>query len=174
MSAKKVDVPCVVCNPAGAQPGDYCEKHYDELHLLDHRFEILFRLQRMFRGRDYEIYDVFLQGECDPCGRVIVAEIDPENLSLTVMVSEDLDLNVRIKEYDVLKTEKTFRDKLKERIERDIIHSWYGNVSACIEVFSILDRRPEHWDIASMGSDTGEEEEAPEPNPQDGGKHLIH
>jgi len=174
MSPKKADVPCVVCNPAGAQSGDYCERHYDELHRLDHRFEILFRLQRTFRGKDYEIYDLFLQGECDSSGRIIVAETDPENLVLTVMISEDLDLNARIKEYDALRIEKTVRDKLRERIERDIIHSWYGNASACIEVFSIVDRPPEHWDITAVEQDAGEEEEGTEPHPQDGGKHSIH
>jgi hypothetical protein len=174
MSPKKAEVPCVVCNSAGAQPGDYCERHLEEVHRLDHSFEHLFRLQRTFRGRDYEIYDVFLQGECGASGRIIVAETDPENLVLTVMVSEELDLNARIKEYDALKIEKTFRDKLRERIERDIIRSWYGNASACIEVFSILDRQPEHWDISAGEPDPGEEEEMGEPHPHDGNKHSVH
>jgi hypothetical protein len=174
MSRKNADVPCVVCNPAGAQPGDYCERHYEELHRLDHKFEVLFRLQRTFRGKDYEIYDVFLQGECDPSGRIIVAETDPENLVLTVMISEDLDLNAHVKEYDALKIEKTLRDKLRERIERDVIRSWYGNASACIEVFSILDRQPEHWDISAGEPDSGDEEEVTDPHPKDGGKHSIH
>ena len=174
MFSKKADVPCMVCNPADAKPGEYCEQHHEELHRLDHKFEVLFRMQRSFRGKDYEIYEVFLQGECDPCGRIIVAETDPENLVLTVMISEDLDLNASIKEYDALKTPKTFRDKLRERIERDIIHSWYGSASACIEVFSILDRQPEHWDVTVEESEIGEDEESTEPNPQDGGKHSIH
>jgi hypothetical protein len=147
MSPKKPEVPCMVCNSAGAQPGDYCERHHEELHRLDHQYEILFRLQRSSRGKDHEIYNIFLQGDCDPCGRIMVAETDPESLMLTVLISGDLDLNARIKDYDALKTQRTYRDKLRERIEHDIIHSWYGNASACVDVFSILDRRPEHWDI---------------------------
>jgi hypothetical protein len=175
MSAKKKNAtPCVICNATGAQPGDYCEKHQEELHRLDHQYETLFRLQRSSRGKDHEVYNVYLRGDCDPCGRIMVAETDPESLMLTVLISGNLDLNSSISDYEALKAPCTYADKLRERIENDIIRSWHGNPSACVDVFSILDRQPEHWDVVAQERSAEEDEEALEPHPPSGKKHSIH
>jgi hypothetical protein len=100
--AKGAKSPCVVCNPSLAEPGEYCEKHREELHQLDHRYETIFRLQRVSRGRGHEAFELFLQGECDPCGRIVVTETDPENLAITILLTAELDLESRIQDYATL------------------------------------------------------------------------
>ena len=170
MPAKKTELRCVVCSPAEARPGDYCDLHRDELHRLDHEYETLFRLERISRGKDHETYLLYLQGECDPCGRVIVSETDPENLAVLVLVPGDLDLDARITEYDALKIERTYGDKLRERLEHEIVHSWYGSARACVDIFRTTTDAPTHWDIAPRPERSDEEEShAPE-----GGSHSVH
>lgn len=172
MQPKKGEGPCVVCDPAEAQPGDYCEAHRDELHRLDHQYESLFRIQRTSRGKDHETYHLFFEGDCDPCGRVLVTETDPENLAITVLISSDVNLDARIEDYDSLKIEKTYGDQLRDRIEQEIIHSWYGNSRACVDIFRTTLEHPQHWDIAPRDEET--EEEGSDPEPTGGSKHSIH
>ena len=170
-------LPCIVCNPEEAVTGDYCEAHRTELHRLDHQYETLFRLQRTSRGKDHETYDLFLQGDCDPCGRVMVTETDPENLALTVLIANDLTLDARIVDYDTLKIEKTYGDQLRDRIQHEIIHSWYGNARACVDIFFTTFSNPQHWDVAPREdqSDEGDEdEEGSPPHGPHGGKHSVH
>ena len=174
MQGKKSEVPCIVCNAAEAEPGDYCDAHGEQVHRLDHQYETFFRLQRSSRGKDHETFDLFLQGNCDPCGRVMVSETDPENLMVTVLISAAVDLNARITEFASLQIERTYGDQLRERIEREIIHSWYGNARACIEIFRVAESRPQHWDVAARERTTEEEEESSEPHPTEGGKRSIH
>ncbi len=173
MTAKKAEVPCVVCNPIDAEPGEYCERHSEELHRLDHQYEVLFRLQRVSRGRGHECYHIFLQGDCEPSGRVLVNETDPDNLAVTVLVSADLNLDARISGYEALKMERTYADQLQDRIRQDVVHSWYGNARACIEVFRINANPPLHWDVEPRG-DSSEDEETPDPHPALGSKHSVH
>jgi hypothetical protein len=164
-----------VCSPGLAEPGEYCDRHREELHRLDHQYETLFRLQRVSRGRDHETHYVFLQGDCDPSGRVIVSETDPGNLSITVLVNSALALDALISGYEALKITRTYEDQLRDRIEQDIIYSWYGNARACIEVFRITPGAPLHWDVEARGSDAdAEEEEDPGPHPGQGNKHFVH
>ena len=172
MSGKNAEAPCVVCNPSEAEAGDYCETHREELHRLDHRFEGLFRLQRISRGKGHEIYELFLQGECDPCGRMMVAETDPENLTINVLLSSDLDLETRIAEFGALGIEKTYADQLRTRIQQEIVHSWYGNARACVDIFRIAVSAPEHWDLDAR-AEPGEDE-GPDAHTPPGGKHSIH
>ena len=174
VSAKKLESPCVVCNPDEAQPGEYCQQHSDQLHRLDHQYETLFRLQRTSRGKDHETYNLFLQGDCDPCGRILVSETDPENLFITILISRDLNLDTIIADYNALKVEKTFADQLRERIRQEIIHSWYGNARACVEIFRTTADQPQHWDIDPRVEHAMEEEEGDEPQPPRGGKHSVH
>jgi len=172
MAAKKAETPCMVCNPADARAGDYCERHREELHRLDHQYQRLFRLQRLSRGKDHETYNLFFQDDCDPCGRVFVAETDPDNLSLVVLVSADLNLDSRITEYASFGIEKTYGDQLRARIQREIIHSWYGNARACVDVYRTTVEQPQHWDVDSRER-AGEDEDA-EVEPPPGGKHSVH
>jgi hypothetical protein len=177
MARKSADSPCVVCDPDEAQGGEYCEAHRNELHRLDHQYETLFRLQRTSRGKDHETYDVFMQGACDPCGRVLVTETDPENLVLTVLLANDVNLETRLTDYDSLRIEKTYGDQLRERIEAQIIHSWYGNARACVDVFHTTFGSPQHWDVAAreQNEDDEEEDEAgSSPHGSQGGKHSVH
>lgn len=174
MAARKAEVPCVVCNPENAEPGEYCERHREELHRLDHQYETLFRLQRVSRGRGHESYHLFLQGDCDPSGRVLVNETDPDNLAITVLITGDLSLDARISGYDALKIERTYGDHLLDRIRQDIIHSWYGNARACVEVFRITAEPALHWDVEPRSEGDDEEEEGPNPHPSPGNKHSIH
>ncbi len=173
MSTKKANEPCMICSPGDAEPGEYCAEHHEELHRLDHQFETLFRLQRVSRGRGHESYHVFLQGDCDPSGRIFVNETDPDNLSITVLVSRDLNLDARLSGYEALKIERTYGDHLRDRIRQDIVHSWYGNARACIEVFRITTDLPLHWDVESRG-ETEEEEESPDSHKVQGSKHSVH
>ncbi len=173
MTLKKAEVPCLACNPAGAEPGEYCERHSEELHRLDHRNEVLFRLQRVSRGRGHESYHIFLQGDCDPSGRVLVTETDPDNLAITVLISHDLNLDARISGYEALKIDRTYGDQLRDRIRQDVIYSWYGNARACVEVFRIGAEAPLHWDVESRG-ENDDEEEGPNPHPTQGEKHSVH
>jgi hypothetical protein len=174
MSANKPAIPCVVCNPADAEPGELCDKHREELHRLDHQYETLFRLQRTSRGKDHETYELFLQGECDPCGRIVVTETDPENLFVTVLLSSEINLDELLGGYSQLGIEKKYGDLLRERIQREIIHSWYGNARACVDVFRITAEQPRHWDIAPRGEQAEEQEDGSEPHPPQGGKHSVH
>ena len=167
MTKKNQGLPCVVCNPDEAEPGEYCDSHRDELHRLDHQFQSLFRLQRTSRGQDHESYNLYLRGECTPCGRILVTESDPEHLAITVLLSGDLNLNSTIAKYDNLKIPKTYGDQLRERIEQEIIHSWYGNARACVDVLRLTAEPPTHWDVDSRG-DQEEAEDSDSPPPQDG------
>jgi hypothetical protein len=173
MAAKKEEAPCVVCNPDDAETGEYCERHREELHRLDHQYETLFRLQRVSRGRGHESYQLFLQGDCDPSGRILISETDPDNLAITVLISGDLKLDVRIPGYEALMIERTYGEHLRDRIEQDIIHSWYGNARACVEVFRITAEPPLHWDVEPRG-EVDEEEDSSNPHRSEGSKHSIH
>jgi len=172
MAGRKGNDPCVVCNPESAEPGEYCGKHRDELHRLDHQYEGLFRLARTSRGKDHETYNVFLQGDCDPSGRILVTETDPENLALTVLLSTDLDLDARIADYSRLGISRTYGDQLRERLQKEIIHSWYGNARACIDIFRTALDKSQHWDVAPR-EEYGEDETATIP-PDEGGGHSVH
>ncbi len=172
MAEKKAGVPCVVCNPSDAEPGEYCDTHREELHRLDHQYENLFRLQRISRGKGHEAYELYLQGECDPCGRLTVAETDPENLAIVILLSSDLDLEAHIAEYGALGIQRTFADQLRQRIQQEVVHSWYGNARACIDVFRITNNLPQHWDIDPRAEPT--DEEGLEPHVPFGGKHSVH
>ncbi len=172
MPKKNQGAPCIVCNPGEAEPGDYCDSHRDELHRLDHQFESLFRLQRTSRGKDHESYNLHLRGECNPCGRILVTETDPENLSITVLISGDLNLDARIADYNSLKIEKSYGDQLRDRIQQEIIHSWYGNTRACVDIFHTTAEQPEHWDVGPREETA--EEEGSEPDLPQGGKHSVH
>ena len=172
MASKKAEVPCAVCNPIEAEPGEYCETHREELHRLDHEYESLFRLQRTCRGRGHETYEIFVQGECDPRGRVLVAETDPENLAVTVLLSDDLNLDSRLAGYDALGIERTFGDHLRTKIQQEIVFSWYGNARACVEVFRITKQPPQHWDLEPRLEPT--DDESLDPHPPTSTKHSIH
>ena len=172
MAARKVNEPCVVCDPEGAEPGEYCGKHRDELHRLDHQYEALFRLARTSRGKDHETYNIFLQGECDPCGRIIVTETDPENLALTVLLSTNLDLDTRISDYARLGISRTYGDQLRERLQHEVIHSWYGNARACVDIFRTALDNPQHWDVAPR--EEFSEDDNPEAPPHEDGGHSVH
>jgi hypothetical protein len=170
MALKKGSSPCAICNPSNAEPGEYCDAHSEELHRLDHHYETLFRLQRISRGKDHESYHVFLTGRCDPCGRVLVNETDPENLAITVLISNEVDLETRIAEYQALGIDRTWADQLRQRVE-EVIHSWYGNSRACVDVYSVTTDQPDHWDIARREEQTEEEPAESHPVP---GKHSVH
>jgi hypothetical protein len=172
MPEKKTEVLCVVCNPTEAQPGDYCDLHRDELHRLDHQYETLFRLRRTSRGKDHETYSLFMQGDCESCGRVLVTETDPGNLAITVLISSDLNLDTPIADYNSLMIERTFGDELHDRIEQGIIHSWYGNARACVDVYRTTAEQPIHWDVAPR--EQGAEEETSEAEQPQGGRNSVH
>lgn len=172
-SATHEGLPCVVCNDRGAEPGDYCEVHREELHRLDHQYQNLFRIQRLSRGKDHESYNLYLHDTCQPSGRILVSETDPENLAITVLIANDLNLDTVISEYDSLKLRRTHGDLLKERIQQEIIHSWYGNARACIDIFPTTIDRPQHWDISPREEESSEEESY-EPHSPEGGKNSIH
>jgi hypothetical protein len=172
MAVRKDRPPCLVCNPGNAVEGDYCSTHREELHRLDHQYEGLFRLQRTSRGKDHETYSLYLQGDCEPCARVFVTETDPENLSMTVLLSPDLDLDARIAEYARFGVVRTYADQIRERIEKEIIHSWYGNSRACVDIFRAPLHNPLHWDVAPR-EDYNEEENPDLPPPEEGG-HSVH
>ena len=172
-SAKIEGLPCVVCNASGAEKGDYCEAHREELHRLDHQYQSLFRLQRTARGKDHESYNLFLHDNCQPCGRVLVTETDPENLAITVLIANDLNLDTVISEYDSLRLRRTYGDLLRDRIQQEIIHSWYGNARACVDLFTTNVDQPQHWDVAPRDEESGEEE-GYEPQAPEGGNSSIH
>jgi hypothetical protein len=172
MSAKKVDVPCVVCNPAEAEPDEYCEAHREQLHRLDHQYETLFRFQRTCRGRGHEIYEIFLQGECDPRGRVLVAETDPDNLSITILLADDLDLDTRLTGYSSLGIEKSYGDYLREKLQQEVVYSWYGNARACVDIFRLSNHHPQHWDLEPRLEQS--DDDGSDPRPPAGNKHSIH
>ena len=170
MKSKKSGGHCVICNPENAQPEEYCETHREELHRLDHQYETLFRLQRTSRGKDHETFNIlFMPGDCEPGGRVIVTETDPENLVITVVIHSDINLDTRISDYDRLGIERTYGDQLQERIRLEIVHSWYGSARACIDVFQTTSPEPQHWDIEPRDEQAEDSPHSPEP-----GKHSIH
>jgi hypothetical protein len=174
MGSTKKNVPCVICNPGEAEPEEYCDRHTEQLHQLDHRYETLFRLHRISRGKGHEAYHLFLQGQCDPCGRVLVYETDPENISVTILVAASVDIDAEIQEYRDLGIDRTYADQLRLRVE-EVIHSWYGNSRACLDVYRITSDQPEHWDIARREEEEGDEESAEPHEPRSpGGKHSIH
>jgi hypothetical protein len=132
----------------------------------------MFRLQRISRGRGHEAYELFLQGGCDPCGRIVVTETDPENLAITILLSSDLDLEGRIQEYAALGVERTNADQIRTRIQQEVVYSWYGNARACVDIFRVSHLNPLHWDI-DQRAEPGEEESS-EPSQPQGPKHSIH
>ncbi|MBI4484221.1 MAG: hypothetical protein HY652_15200 [Acidobacteria bacterium] len=151
---------CLVCDPDGpGSPGDYCQKHGEELHRLDHRYMSLFQLQRSSRGKDFESYNLFMQGDCDPLGRVLAVETDPDQLEVIVVLHSDVNLANRIGEYSPYRVEKTYANLLTDLITRDVVHSWYGNVRACVTLYRTDLNRPEHWDIPARGEEEEEKEE---------------
>ncbi len=171
MKPKKA--PCAICDPGTAREGEYCERHHEELHRLNHQYETLFRLQRVSRGKGHESYQIYVQGDCDPTGRVLITETDPENLSITVLINMDLDLDARLSGYDALNIEKTYGDQLRERIQIDIVQSWYGNARACIEVYRVAVEMPLHWDIEAL-HEGAEDDDSSELHPGPGSKHSVH
>ncbi len=172
MSAKKVPiVPCLVCNPREAEPGEYCDAHSEQLHRLEHKYETLFRLRRNVRGKDHESYDLFMQGNCEPSGRILISETDPESLAITILIFRDLDLDAQIADYGSLGIERTYGDHLRDRVHQEIVHSWYGNARACVDIF-FTPASPQHWDLDSREEQS--EEESTEPHSPQGGKHSIH
>jgi hypothetical protein len=173
-SGIKTDPPCIVCNPDNARQGEYCPTHLDQLQHLDLQCESLFRFQRISRGKGHETYNIYLQGDIDPCGKILVAETDLENLFITVMVSDEINLEATIAEYDFFKIVRTFGDQLQLRIRQEIVYSWYGNARACIEVFRILPDRPQHWDIESRADYIAAEEEVPDSHFPQGNKNSVH
>jgi len=172
MPVKNSNAPCLVCNPVGAQTGEYCEKHKEDLHNLDHQFESLFRLRRTSRGKDHETFDILLQGECDACGRIFLTETDPDNLSLTMIVDHDVDLDTRIAEYEALGIRRTWGDHLREKIQQELVHSWYGNARACIDIFHSNIGNRLHWDIEPREEESEEEDFGTEPHPPSGSRHV--
>jgi hypothetical protein len=175
MTAKKSRQPCAVCNPADASPGEYCEEHREELHKLEHQYESLFRLRRTSRGKDHESYDILLQGECEPCGRLLVAESHPDNLAMTLILAQDIDLDTRLPEYDALGIPRTWGDNLKEKIQQELIYCWYGDARACVDVFHSNIENRQHWDFEPRDEDSEDGEMGPEPHaPGNGGKHSVH
>jgi hypothetical protein len=168
MTVKKTGtVPCLVCNPKDAEPGEYCETHGEELHRLEHKYEALFRFKRNVRGKDHEAYDIFSQGQCDPSGRILISETDPENLSITVLIFDDLDLNTPMTDYGTLGINRNYGD----RIQHEIVHSWYGNARACVEIFR-TSGMPQHFDLDSREGQG--EEDSSDVHPSQGGKHSVH
>jgi hypothetical protein len=174
MAAKNSKTPCLVCNPADAHAGEYCEKHKEELHNLEHQFEALFRFRRTSRGKDHETYEILLQGECDACGRVFLTETDPDNLNLTLIVDHDVDLDTRMAEFETLGIRKTWGDHLREKIEHELVHSWYGNARACIDIFQSNIGSRRHWDIEPREEESDDEDFSAEPHTPSGGKHSVH
>jgi hypothetical protein len=171
MKTRKSGSLCFVCNPDTAEPGQYCETHSEELHRLDHQYETLFRLQRTSRGKDHEGFHLyFMPGDCEPAGRIIVTETDPDNLLVNVMLTSDLDLDSRIADYEKLGIERTYGDQLRERIKMEIVHSWYGTARACVDIFRTTNPQAQHLDIEPRG----EEGDDSGPHPPDQGKHSVH
>ncbi|MEJ2111638.1 MAG: hypothetical protein P8Z37_17360 [Acidobacteriota bacterium] len=166
--------PCVVCNPDNARQGEYCQTHLEQLQHLDLQCESLFRFQRVSRGKGHECYNIFLQGDIDPCGKVLASETDLENLFITVLIADNINLEATIAEYDFFKIERTFGDQLQIRLRQEIVHSWYGNARACIEVYRIIPEQPQHWDIESRADYTATEEELPDSHFPQGNKDSIH
>lgn len=115
-----------------------------------------------------------MQGDIDPCGKVLATETDLENLLITILISDGINLEATIPEYDFFKIVRTFGDQLQLRIRQEIVYSWYGNARACIEVFRIIPEQPQHWDIESRAEDFAAEEEVPDPHFPQGNKNSIH
>jgi hypothetical protein len=175
MRGKKSESPCMICRPLEAQDGEYCEKHREELHDLEHRYEGQFRLKRAARGKDHETYDIFMAAECDPCGRVVIQETDPEQLSVTLLISQALKLDAVLPEYDTLGIHKTLGDLLRDRISLELIHSWYGNARACVDIFLTDFATQQHWDVEPRNPEPEDGPETPaDPNSPGGGRHSVH
>jgi hypothetical protein len=175
MTAKNPKSPCMICNPAGAHEGDYCERHQEELHRLEHQYEGLFRLQRGARGKDHEAYDIYMQSQCHPCGRILLQETDPDNLAITVLLVEDIKLDTGLPEYDALGIRRTWGDLLRTKISEELVQSWYGNARACVDLFQTNFGNQLHWDVEPPNPLIDEDENAPpDPHSHGGGKHSIH
>jgi hypothetical protein len=172
MAMKKAQVPCAICNPVEAEQGEYCETHREELHRLDHQYESLFRIQRTCRGKGHETFEIFVQGECDPRGRILVSETDPDNLAITILLTDDLDLDTRLAGYSDLGIEKSHGDYLRSKIQQEIVFSWYGNARACVDIFRVTKQHPQHWDLEARIEPP--EEDGIEPHPPSSNKHSIH
>ena len=175
MTAKNSNSPCMICNPAGAQEGEYCERHQEELHRLEHRYEGLFRLQRGARGKDHEAYEIHVQSQCNPCGRLLLQETDPDNLAITVLLAEDVKLDTELPEYEALGIHRTWGDLLRVKISQELVQSWYGNARACVDLFHTNFGSQLHWDVEPPDSEVeGDENAPPEPHSHGGGRHSIH
>ncbi len=175
MTPKENKTSCMICNPGGSQEGEYCERHQEELHLLEHRYEGLFRLQRGARGKDHEVYDIYMQSQCEPCGRVLLQETDPDNLAVTVLLAEEVSLDTGLPEYKSLGIRRTWGDLLRAKISQDLVQGWYGNMRACIDVFQTNFGSQLHWDVEPPDATTDEDDDGPpDPHTHGGGKHLIH
>jgi hypothetical protein len=170
--SKKVGRACSICSPGEAEPGQYCEAHRETLHQLEHQYEPYFRLQRYSRGKDHEVLSLFfMPGDCEPAGRVLVTETDPDSLLITAIIAGDVDLEKRVPEYEKLGIEKTYGDLLRDRIQIEIVHSWYGAARACVDVFTTDNAaHPGHWDIDPRDGADDEERS----HPPEGSKHSIH
>jgi len=175
MSAKKIDPLCAVCNPGKASPGEYCDEHREALHKLEHHYESLVRLRRTVRGKDHETYEILLQGECEPCGRVLVSESVPDNLVMTLILDHDVNLESPLPEYQELGIQRTWGDYLRDKIEEEIVQCWYGNARACIDVFHSNIESRQHWDIEAHGDESEDGDYGPDPHGSPGGgRHSVH
>jgi hypothetical protein len=174
MSGKKRVSSCPVCNPDSAT-GEYCDEHREELHKLEHLYESFMHLRRTSRGKDHEAFDVLMQGECEPFGRILVSETIPDNLSMTMILAHDLDLETPLPGYEKLGLRRTWGDYLRDKIQQEIVHCWYGNARACLDVFPCKLEDRQHWDLESREEESEEEEfEADLHGPTGGGRHSIH
>jgi hypothetical protein len=174
MTAKDSKSSCVICNPDGGQEGEYCEPHQEELHRLEHHYEGFFRLQRGARGKDHEAYDIYMQSQCEPCGRVLLQETDPDNLAITVLLVEEVKLDTGLPEYEALGIRRTWGDLLRIKISQELVQSWYGNARACIDLFHANLGNQLHWDVEPRNSTMDEDEDAPPEPHSHGGKHSVH
>jgi hypothetical protein len=175
MTAKNSKSSCIICNRTGGQEGEYCERHQEELHRLEHKYESLFRLQRGARGKDHEAYDIYMQSQCDPCGRVLLQETDLDNLAITVLLAEEVNLDTGLPEYEALGIRQTWGDLLRAKISQELVQSWYGNARACIDLFHTNFGEQLHWDVEPRNPATDDDEDAPpEPHSHSGGKHSVH
>jgi hypothetical protein len=173
MKPKTEKPPCRICNPDRAEDHVYCEKHQEELHQLEHRYDGFFRFQRAARGKDHEVHDLYLESQCDPCGRILLQETDPENLAVTVLLADDIHLDALLPEYDALGIRLTWGDLLRSRISLDLVQGWYGNAHACVDVFRIDFESRVHWDLDPADEDMEEDPGSYEPHSH-GEKGSVH
>ncbi len=95
-----------------------------------------------------------------------------QGAGVTVLISAELNLDSHIEDYKSLGIVRTYAEQLRTRLQEEIIHSWYGNARACVDIFRTTAEQPQHWDVAPRNQQNAEEESEPE-IPQ-GGKHSVH